>query len=137
MPFKQTSQQGGTGGGQFSDDLTQVRRLIRVNIRHGSRVDGIQAIWQTCEGTQQGNWHGGQGGQLSGFDLGPDEFIVLVEGRSGSRVDSLTFTTNKGNSFGPYGGTGGKDFKVSNIQLGGFYGRSASELDAIGFWTQC
>ena len=41
------------------------------------------------------------------FILDEDEYIVKVDAFSGYMVDSLTFITNKGRNYGPYGGDGG------------------------------
>ena len=93
MAYQQSKQNGGGGGGIFSDDLTEVIRLSGVNLRSGSRINAIQAVWQTCSGPKTGDNHGGgSGGGPSSFELAPDEFIVRIDGRSGSRTDQLTFT---------------------------------------------
>jgi hypothetical protein len=128
---------GGGGGNAFSDDLTQACRLVKVAIRHGKEVDGIQGTYVTPTGSEfTGGFHGGSGGSPSEFTLEPDEHIVAVEGRSGGRVDRLTFITNKGRRHGPYGGDGGSPFELSNLAVGGFFGRSGSRLDAIGFFNE-
>ncbi len=41
------------------------------------------------------------------FFLTKDERIVKVKANVGDMIDSLTFYTNKGHTFGPYGGIGG------------------------------
>ena len=67
--------------------------------------------------------------------LTEDEYISGVEGRSGTLVDQLTFHTNKGRTFGPYGGTGGNAFNFDlpkDARLVGFYGRSGQAIDQIG-----
>jgi hypothetical protein len=93
-------------------------------------------VWITTNGfALQGPRHGGGGGSESSFDLAEGEFITRIEGRSGSEVDQLTFTTNKGNKHGPYGGGGGAPFAVSDINVGGFFGRSGDRLDQIGFYA--
>ena len=52
--------------------------------------------------------HGGNDGILKEFTLKPGEFITSSEIFSGLLIDSLTFRTNKGNKYGPYGGDGGE-----------------------------
>ena len=64
------------------------------------------------------------------INLAPNEFITRVEGRSGSLVDQLTFYTNLGKKYGPYGGPGGNPFEIAGC-VGGFAGRSGSLLDAF------
>jgi len=133
--FAKTKSFGGAGGTIFSDDLTETCQLIQVNIRHGSRIDGIQGVWQGLNGAViQGVWHGGQGGTLACIKLAPGELIVRIDGRSGTRIDQLTFTTNKGNVY-KYGGSGGDPFSVSDVKVGGFFGQAGAELDRIGFFT--
>jgi hypothetical protein len=135
--YVQTQTHGGGGGSPFSDDLTQACRLVRVAIRHGSEVDGIQGTYVTPDGIEfTGNFHGGSGGSPSEFTLDSDEYINGVAGRSADRVDQLTFITNKGHTYGPYGGDGGSTFSISNLKVGGFFGRSGSRLDAIGFFDE-
>jgi hypothetical protein len=51
-PYKPSSQYGGDGGSSFTDDLTQVCRLVRVIIRHGSRIDAITSVWVLPDGTE-------------------------------------------------------------------------------------
>jgi Jacalin-like lectin domain len=134
--FVPTQQHGGQGGAAFSDDLTQTCRLAEVNIRHGSKVDAIQAVYTTpSRATITGPMHGGDGGSLSNFKLENDEYITRIEGRFGGRTDALRFTTNKGRSFGPYGGDGGAAYVVEGVQVRGFLGRSGDQLDAIAFFT--
>ncbi len=130
-------QNGGGGGSPFSDDLTEACALVGVNIRHGGRVDAIQGIYSTPSGVNvPGPRYGGSGGTLDSFTLVAGEFITRVDGRSGNSIDSLQFTTNKGNVFGPYGGGGGNVFSaLTGLQVMGFFGRSGAELDAVGFFT--
>lgn len=127
---------GGSGGNPFADNLTEVSQLVRVNIRSGAGVDAIQAVWSTYSGTQvTGPVHGGGGGNPASFNLGPGEFIVRVDGRAGKSIDQLKFTTNLGNTHGPYGGGGGNPFSIPNLHIGGFFGRSGARVDAIGFFS--
>jgi len=134
MDYIKTKQYGGNGGSEFSDDLTAVKQILAVSIRHGSRVDSIMSVWSTTTGGQeQSEHHGGTGGSESIFVLEPGEFINKVIVRHGSEVDSLEFHTSNGKSFGPYGGTGGGSTEVDG-KVGGFFGRCGSRLDAIGFF---
>ena len=138
--FARTQSYGGSGGGGFSDNLTETCRLVGVNLRSGSRIDGIQAVWSTPSGGEiTGTWHGGAGGSPHEFRLAADEYITRIDGRSGTKTDQLKFTTNKGTVYGPFGGSGGTAFAISEVKVGGFFGRSGSELDDIGFFTpgQC
>lgn len=136
MAYRKTGAFGGTGGVAFSDDLTQACRLAKVIIRHGARVDSIACVWTSTEGSPiQGTKHGGDGGSESSFELAKEEYINRIEGRSGEGVDSLTFFTNVGNKYGPYGGSGGEPFEITDLHIGGFYGRSGARLDEMGGFT--
>jgi hypothetical protein len=135
-PYKQSSVYGGDGGSPFTDDLTQVCRLAGMVVRHGSRIDAITSIWELPDGSQvTGTRHGGTGGSESSFTLEKDEYINRIELRSGSEVDSLTFFTDTGNKFGPFGGSGGGDHTIVGGPINGFFGRSGSRLDAIGAYS--
>jgi hypothetical protein len=134
--YVKTQRYGGSGGGAFSDDLTEACQLVQVTVRHGTRVDSIESVWSTPSGaTFTGARHGGGGGSPSTFTLEKEEYITRIDGRSGSSVDQLTFTTNKGNKFGPYGKDGGSPFSIADVRVFGFFGSSGSSLDAIGFFT--
>ncbi len=129
-----SAQHGGDTGAEFSDNLTEVCALVRINIRHGEEIDGIQGVWITpYEVESEGVWHGGRGGRLDTFSLDKDEHITRVDGRtSANRVLQLTFFTNKGKQYGPYGKGGGAAFSESNLKVTGFFGRSGDRIDAIG-----
>lgn len=132
--YAKTQQYGGSGGGPFSDDLTQSCRLSTVTIRSGTYVDGIEGTYTMPSGaTFSGGYHGGS---PQSFDLAPNEYITHVDIRSGRYVDQLKFTTNLGNVHGPFGGDGGGAYSLSNLNVGGFFGQSGTYLDAIGFFTE-
>lgn len=136
MPYKQTQTFGGNGGIDFSDDLTQVCRLSKVIIRHGVRVDAITSVWMMTNGTElQGSRHGGNGGIEDFFVLAKGEYINRIDGRAGATIDSLTFFTNLEHQYGPYGGTGGEEFKMRNLNIGGFFGRAGTLVDQLGCYT--
>ncbi|CAL4240635.1 unnamed protein product, partial [Meganyctiphanes norvegica] len=79
------------------------------------------------------------------FNINPEERIVKIEASSGWMVDCLSFITNTGNKYGPYGGDGGdkKVFSAPNSFgfLTGFVGTvvHTQESEAITFlqpiWT--
>ncbi len=81
------------------------------------------------------NTWGWANGALSSFTLKANEQIISVTGRSGYMLDQITFTTNLGNTFGPFGGSGGARFRV-NGPIIGFYGTIAYGcVQGLGFWT--
>ncbi|WP_437973996.1 jacalin-like lectin [Sorangium sp. So ce295] len=135
--YVRTQENGGNGGKAFADNLTETCQLVQVKIRSGRRIDSIQGVWTTPAGSRvTGESHGTGGGSLQSFTLEPGEYITRIDGRAGSRVDQLKFRTSKGRVHGPYGGSGGTPFTISNVQVGGFFGRSGEELDSIGFFTE-
>jgi hypothetical protein len=135
-PYKQSSVYGGDGGSPYTDDLTQICRLAQVIIRHGSRIDAIASVWELPNGTLvTGTRHGGTGGTESSFTLDKGEYINRIELRSGREVDALTFYTDAGNKYGPYGGSGGDAHSISGGPINGFFGHSGARLDAIGAYS--
>jgi len=135
-PYVKTLSYGGSGGGDFSDNLTNTVRVTQISIRHGKYVDSIQTTWLTTEGKSiTGERHGGDGGSEDTFSLSEGEYITDINGRSGKLVDQLTFYSNFGKEYGPYGGSGGSPFEIKDICVGGFFGKSGKYLDAIGVFT--
>ena len=68
--------------------------------------------------------------------LAEGEYIVQVDYRKGSKVDSLTFRSNTGKTYGPYGGGGGSPgtYKVTpGEKLSCMSGRSGSSIDQLTF----
>ena len=101
-------------------------------------VDGITVKYKNGE---QGP-HGGTGGGPNTFSLEDKEFITEVDVREGGVIQSLTFRTNKGKEYGPFGGKGGIFNKEgvmvtakapTGYRLIGIKGRAGKYLDAIGF----
>jgi hypothetical protein len=91
----------GSGAGPFNDatyaDIPLGARVHEVRIGAGSKIDRIQVIWQTADGTLvDGPSHGGPGGSIYHFILDDDEYITEFKGRYGSTyIDTLTIVTNK------------------------------------------
>jgi hypothetical protein len=132
---------GGTGGTPF-DDITSATGIVvgisSITIRSGSEVDAIQVNYILSDGSiYTGATHGGTGGNPTTINLTDDETIISMQGRSGSAIDQIIFTTRNTSGtlkvYGPYGGTGGSPFVVNGV-VGGFFGRSGSGLDALGFY---
>jgi hypothetical protein len=74
------------------------------------------------------------------FTLASDEQITVVNLRMGSYIDAIGFVTNKGNTYGPYGGGGGGPSRLDG-PVYGFYGgnfrlEGCSCLRGIGTWTE-
>ncbi len=137
MAWQQTSPNGGGGGNYFSDDLTLSTRLAGFIINHGLYIDGIQGIYQRCNGKlYAGAWNGGQGGTQERVDFAAGEYITNITGRAGQYVDQITIQTNIA-TYGPYGATGGSPWSIPNDNIGGFYGHAGQYVDSIGFFYPC
>jgi hypothetical protein len=121
---------GGNGGSRFIEQPPESARLAGIQVRAGRRVDAIQAVYDTGFGER----HGGGGGRLRGFFLQDGEYITMIRGRSGSRIDQISFETNLGQVYGPYGGNGGSPFEIripAGYEFAGFSGRSGRQVDAL------
>ena len=77
------------------------------------------------------------------INFASDEHLTAVEGTFGRCrsvpevvVTSLTFRTDKGRTYGPYGEETGTPFSIpaANGCIVGFWGRSGWLLDAIGVY---
>jgi hypothetical protein len=138
LEFEMQSQSllyGEMTGDTFSEEGAG-KFLLRIHVAFGTHVDSIQFEWLDNGKILRSIRRGGEGGDhRHSFALAPGEKIIRVEGKSGQCVDQLTFTTNKGNQYGPFGGHGGNSF-VLDVPGGvnGFFGHSSHLLDAIGFY---
>lgn len=107
---------GGTQGrgSPFDDHSEEITGIVGMNIRHGSQIDAIQVTYQLRNGnTYETPMYGGNGGSLSSFTLAAGEKLVRMEGKTnGVLIDMLTFYSNTGNRYGPYGITGETPFTV-------------------------
>lgn len=129
---------GGTGGSSFSYAPPANSKIYAMAIRAGSRIDRIVVWYKLSDNTiYVGLDRGGDGGNYYLQYFADKEYIRSISGRSGSRLDKIAIVTDQ-KSF-TYGGSGGTPFSVgtlpSNYQILGFYGRSGSEIDQIGFFV--
>jgi len=139
---------GGGGGEPFGypdrgNAVARRRRLVRVGLRAGSRIDQIRLRYHQEPAGAADEWieevHGGLGGRDSGsIDLGPGVCLERIEARSGvpdGRVDQLWLTSSDGQRLGGGAGRGSNrslDWQPgANQVLLGFQGRSKAELDAL------
>lgn len=129
---------GGGGGSAFSVNPPSGTRIHAIAMRTGSRVDKLIVYYVSPSGTiYTGMSRGGNGGSYYLHFFDSNEYIKRIAGRSGSRLDRLTIYTNK-KTF-THGGNGGSYFNAaippSGFQILGFFGRSGSEIDRIGFYV--
>jgi hypothetical protein len=131
---------GGEGGTEFADQaLPEGARVVGVKVRQGCWIDGIELIYRTTDGKEEGlGWHGGDGGEEKMFRLEEGEYITGMTGKAGTYIDSVAIVTNKRISE-TYGGDGGDhifDLRSSCGEVTGFFGRSLRFLDRIGVLAQ-
>ncbi|HEX8238491.1 MAG TPA: jacalin-like lectin [Allosphingosinicella sp.] len=131
---------GGPGGGAFQDPgpVPELSRILRMTIRSGSLVDAISTTYLLPDGSTQTFSHGGTGGTATDIHFNPGEQIIAVVGRSGTYLDNIAFLTEdprgERRTHGPFGGNGGAQFIV-NRKVNGFFGRSGTLIDQIGFFV--
>lgn len=166
QPDKQTSRAlagsrriGGGGGGAWTDIGTcQNQHVVGFRIAAGRLVDGLQFKYPETDAVQSSTdavhssfpgkrgpsfkkspWasvRGYQGKPSAEVTLDSGDYIVQVDYRSGNSVDSLTFKTQQGKTYGPYGGSGGSpgSYKVTNGEkLGCMSGSAGSSIDQLTF----
>lgn len=127
---------GGDGGGAWSDGATcNGQHVTGFRLKWGDQVGAVQFQygangWATMQGNHDKGWR-------SEVILPGDEYITSVEYRGGNVVDSLTFISNKGRRFGPYGtggGGGAGSYQASPGQmLGCVSGRAGKQIDKLIF----
>ncbi len=115
--------------------VLSVSYIKKITIMHGRRIERIQVETVNRDGSKTIHATGEKAGKTSVIYLRENEYIVAVSGRSGTLIDQLTFFTNRGRKFGPYGGTGGKPFGIKlpkGARMIGFSGRSGQAIDQFG-----
>ncbi|WP_371667314.1 jacalin-like lectin [Streptomyces sp. NBC_00289] len=138
-PDFQLSDQFGGPHGTYYQDIDRVpaaARATKISLRAGSRVDQVGIT--LASGTTLA--HGGTGGTASSLTLGSGEYVTTAHlcraDKDGhTRIFYARFTTNLGNTLS--GGSTTSDCVTrtapSGWQIAGFHGRSADELDKLGF----
>lgn len=128
---------GGTGGTAFTDGVAAGQVLTGVTVRAGWWLDGVQGLATPANLPS----HGGTGGGVATFTLASGEYLVRLYGKvgNGQYVSQLSFVTNTGRVFGPYGLNQGFSTSTSfdytvpaGNRIVGFTGRASTYLDAIG-----
>ena len=131
---------GGGGGGAFEDPgpIPDLTKITSITVRSGTYVDAIATTYVLPDGSTQTFSHGGGGGTPHDIYFNPGEQIIAVVGRSGDYLDNICFLTEDPQgvrrTYGPYGGQGGNQF-ICNAKVNGFFGRSGSYIDQIGFFV--
>ncbi|KAI3681088.1 hypothetical protein L6452_35870 [Arctium lappa] len=123
-------------------------RIVGFRIASGDVIDSIRFMYEDeSHNKHHSNTYGGDGGTLNppvNFDR--DEDIIRVSGTIGkiysyTVITSLSFHTNKGRTYGTYGGGAGTSFSlpVTKGKFIGFFGNYGDYLDSIGetqFWDE-
>ncbi|MEA3065609.1 MAG: hypothetical protein QOJ27_2061 [Sphingomonadales bacterium] len=131
---------GGGGGAPFQDPgpVPELSRILTISVRHGTFIDAIATTYMLPDGSQQTFSHGGGGGTEDVIHFNAGERIIAVVGRSGDLLDNIAFLTEDPQgvrrTYGPYGGPGGAQFIV-NADVNGFFGRSGTLIDQLGFFV--
>uniref|UniRef100_A0ACD5X7W9 Uncharacterized protein n=1 Tax=Avena sativa TaxID=4498 RepID=A0ACD5X7W9_AVESA len=143
---------GGAGGQAFHMRGGGVPRLLSITLYHADAVHafsfeyivaGVAGVRRTT-GQSGGRSHGSKGLRAT-INFSSDERLTAVEGTFGRCVSlpaevvvtSLTFRTDKGRTYGPYGEETGTSFSIpaaNGACIVGFWGRSGWLLDAIGVY---
>ncbi len=137
MDHYQIGPVGGNGGTPFEQyDVPADAHLSAIHIYSEWVINALQIEFINDDGVSGSNPPvGGLGGEHRVFYLDVDEYLTGISGRAGWFIDSIRFHTNKRIS-PTYGGVGGeRDFSFeakSGFEIGGFFGRSAWYIDALG-----
>ena len=139
---------GGKGGDAFDDELpcrkgTPILKIRSLTIRHGTNIDALQTIYLLADGsTYETPHHGGGGGNPTTICFADDEQIAQISGKAGPSqfIDMLLLETRNSagekKTYGPFGTglPGPPDFTINGI-IYGFFGRSSTMLNAVGFYV--
>lgn len=125
---------GGSGQALWNDINSCIDAPISAfKLRYGGSIDAVQF------GYHNRGWALVHGIQTNDFTeevgLPPDEHFTEIRVGAGSRVDNITFYTNKGRKFGPYGGgqpNGGYKAEPGE-SIGCMAGRSGGSIDQLIF----
>ena len=118
-------------------------KIQSLTIRHGTNIDALEATYLLADGTTyETQQHGGNGGSPSRICFADDEQIIQISGKAGPSqfIDMLKLETSNSAGekrvYGPYGTglPGPPDFIINGI-IYGFFGRSSTMLDAVGFYV--
>ncbi len=123
---------GGGHGHPLWDDFSVCAhsKLQGFNVWVGSSINKVQ-FWYAGHG-----WapeHGGSGGAFVQVVLPSDEYFDRIDYGAGGSLDRLTFFTNKGRQFGPYGGGSdtGSYTAWPGQGIGCMAGRNGSVIDQL------
>ena len=132
-PVSGPTRAGGGGGGAWSDaDFCDGQHVTGFRVNNGKTVDRLQFRYPNGWAPPQG----GNNGFNADVTLPKGDYIVQVNYRNGSRLDSVAFVSNRGKTYGPYGGGGGSPgtYTVTpGEKLGCMSGRAGNSIDQLIF----
>jgi len=138
LEMERTATYGGKGGVIFDGALPKgATHISKLSVHAGSQINAITPSYTDPFGTLLlTSTYGGpasNAGTWTDINLDLDEQITEVQGRADTLVRQLTFKTNKGKTFGPYGSAMGTAFSITGKPILGFFGRSGAAIDQLGF----
>ena len=101
-------------------------------IRAGAYIDHLAVVYSN---DAIGSHGGDGGGQTETVGFTPEDRLVAIFGSYGTYLNSISFYTSTGKVYGPYGGSGGLQFRVQapdGYEIVNFFGRSGSYIDSLG-----
>lgn len=133
-PVSGPTRVGGGGGSEWSDaDFCDGQYVTGFRINNGKKtVDRLQFKYPQGWAPSRG----GSKGFNAEVNLAGGEYFTRVEFRGGDRVDSVTFFSNLGRVYGPFGGGGaglGTYTVTPGEKLGCMAGRSGKAIDQLIF----
>uniref|UniRef100_J3N8Q7 Jacalin-type lectin domain-containing protein n=1 Tax=Oryza brachyantha TaxID=4533 RepID=J3N8Q7_ORYBR len=134
----------GRRGGRRCDIKVPPHRLESVTISSKIVINSLTFSYRSHDGQQHilGPWGSGNENNYT-INLGPSEFLTKVLGTFGQFdefpivITSLTFFSNTGHQYGPFGQGGGTPFHApisGNGSIVGFFGYQGDCVEAIGFY---
>ncbi|XP_042466987.1 mannose/glucose-specific lectin-like [Zingiber officinale] len=117
-------------------------QITKVTLHAGYIVDSLEISIVDGGNVETKRVGTSGGGGYHSFTLDPGEYINSMVGFVGeyngeSCISQLNFKTNFGNTHGPFGGGGGKEFTipVTDGRIVGFFGQHDYYLKAIGVYV--
>uniref|UniRef100_A0A0D9V0Q3 Jacalin-type lectin domain-containing protein n=1 Tax=Leersia perrieri TaxID=77586 RepID=A0A0D9V0Q3_9ORYZ len=123
--------------------------LVSIKIKSIDTIDRLTFTYKDTTGTQTTmSWGGDLGDDHPEFKLNPNEYVNHVYGTVGPfatqglcyTVNSITFVTNQGRKYGPWGTRGSSDaafdLPLEKGRIVGFYVRADNFISGIGFYVR-
>jgi hypothetical protein len=143
---------GHTGGNKFGRDISNVKRISKVEVNHEGNIDALKVTYEVFTGdrndvrtkevtetygTSRAPW-----GQTDSFTLAPDDDIVRIvadlEKKNDGQLKRVRFETANGGKYPREGGFYGNykgDYLVTieGLRVRGLYGYCKDYIHSLGF----